>query len=128
MSRIFICVNKLTNGWSLKASLDEHAFTRPPDLGTTADMINDDLPRNLDYLDSSYGLAGGVRVLQDDTFEFEEDEPSDLSTSPKSPGIISNLGGETIRILDDRGIHVTEGHFEKILPDRDSVHSSVFSL
>ncbi|KIJ44231.1 hypothetical protein M422DRAFT_252242 [Sphaerobolus stellatus SS14] len=109
----------------LMASLDERAFTRPPDLGTTADMINDDLPRNLDYLDSSYGLAGGVRELEDDMFEFDEEsnEPEpDLSISPKSPGIISNLGGETIRMLDERGIHVTEGHFESILPESESKH------
>jgi len=80
-------------------------------------MIYDDLPQNLDYLDSSYGLAGGVRELPDEEFHDSDTEGNAARNINPQTGVISNLGGETIRMLDGRGIHVAEGHFESNLPD-----------
>jgi autophagy-related protein 2 len=103
------------------ASVDEHAFKRVPEVGTTPDMISDDLPSNLDYLDESFGAAAGLRELRDDDldeFDIEETEIS-VTTSPtgQQTGIISKIGGETIKILYPDGIHIVENHFDTLQPD-----------
>ena len=101
------------------ASLDEQAFGGAPEFGTTADMIHDDLPSNPDYLDASFGAAAGFRDMKDDDVEgFDErDEPLNTSTAPDESGVISSIGGETIRILDPQGIHPIERYWETLTPD-----------
>jgi autophagy-related protein 2 len=101
------------------ASLDEQAFGRAPEFGTTADMIYDDLPSNPEYLDASFGAAAGFRDMTDDDVEgFDEgDEPVTIPTAPDEPGVISSIGGETIRILDPQGIDPVEGYWETLAPD-----------
>ena len=83
-------------------------------------MIHDDLPTNLDYLDESFGTAAGLRELRDDDlddFDVEDllsfKRTSEITASQS--GIISSIGGETIRILRPEGIQVTENYFE-LLP------------
>lgn len=99
------------------ASVEEQAFIRPAHLGSAPDMIYDDLPRNLDYLDNSFHLPGGLKE-QGDTLDIDSEKVQVLRdaipTSSVTDGIISNIGGETIRMLDDRGINVIEGHFENV--------------
>lgn len=93
-------------------SLDEEAFSRLSGLGSTADMINDDLPTNADYLDVSYGAAGGFRELEEtDLLDFETRSLSNVD------GVISDFGGETVRILDAKKITVIENYFENIVPE-----------
>ncbi|KAF8590435.1 hypothetical protein K439DRAFT_1657242 [Ramaria rubella] len=110
------------------ASVDEHAFKGVLDLGPAPDMVGDDLPTNLDYLDASFGAAAGLRELRDDDlFDFESDK-LDLSrntpvTARGAEGLISNLGGETIRMLDPQGIHFVEGYFENIPQEPDTISS-----
>lgn len=97
-------------------SLDEHAFRRAPEVGAEPDMINDDLPSNLDYLDASFGAAAGFRELRDedlDEFDVEDIPVSGVS----SAGVISSVGGETIRVLAKEGIHVVEHYFDTLPPD-----------
>lgn len=79
-------------------------------------MINDDLPANLDYLDASFGAAAGLRELRDEDLEdFDKEEQSGRSTPvPGETGIVSNVGGETIRIF--KKIFFKECHFDTLPP------------
>ena len=43
------------------ASLDEDAFRRPPEVGPAPDMIYDDVPTKLEYLDVSFSASAGLR-------------------------------------------------------------------
>ncbi|KAG6336408.1 hypothetical protein ID866_2681 [Astraeus odoratus] len=98
-------------------SLDEDAFRGVPEVGNTADMINDDLPANLDYLDASFGAAAGLRELRDDDLEdFDINEQSGRTTPvPGETGVVSNVGGETIRVF--RRLSFKEHHFDTITPE-----------
>lgn len=83
-------------------------------------MISDDLPANLDYLDASFGTAAGLRELRDDDldeFDLEEAETGRTTPTLVEPqiGIISNVGGETIKIL--RPLNIVENHFDTLPPD-----------
>lgn len=64
-------------------------------------MIADDLPRNPDYLDSSFGAAAGLRVLDDEEDTFVEET--------------SFEGGETIKMLH-APIEIIENYYETIVP------------
>ena len=115
-SRIFLKKNSTV----FLASVDEHAFRRIPDVGSAPDMINDDLPSNLDYLDASFGTAAGLRELRDD--DLDEFDPEDSETGRVTPtqssqqvGVISNVGGETIKML--RPLNIVEHHFDTLPPD-----------
>lgn len=101
----------------MQGSLDEDAFRRVPEVGSTADMVSDDLPANLDYLDASFGAAAGLRELRDDDLEdFDAKEESGRTTPvPGEMGVVSNVGGETIRIF--RRLSFTEHYFNTITPD-----------
>jgi autophagy-related protein 2 len=101
----------------LKASVDEHAFKRIPEVEPGPDMINDDLPTNLDYLDESFGTAAGLRELRDDDlddFDTKEQEIGQMTptTSAAQLGIISKIGGETIKILRPEGIQIIDNYFD----------------
>jgi autophagy-related protein 2 len=85
-----------------------------PEVGSAPDLIADDLPANMDYLDESYGAAAGLREMDDndlddfgDTFTPNVDEGD--------PTIILRVGGETVRVLQSSGLSTTENHFN-ILP------------
>jgi autophagy-related protein 2 len=42
-------------------------------LGSQPDFVGDDVPKDMEYLDASYGAAGGLRVLPDDDLDqFDE--------------------------------------------------------
>lgn len=97
----------------LLGSLDEEAFRTLPEVGAAPDMINDDLPSNPDYLDESFGAAAGFREIRDDEFDEEDIPVSDTSAE----GFVSNVGGETIRMLSDSGINIVEHHFDNLPPD-----------
>ncbi|KAF7792954.1 hypothetical protein EIP86_004057 [Pleurotus ostreatoroseus] len=99
---------------SLLASLDEHAFLRQiPQVGPAPDLVNDDLPTNLDYLDDSFGTAGGLRALDDEDDDFEQ-----FIVSEDQSGVISKHGGETIRLLDPSGLHIVDNYFDTLPPDQ----------
>ena len=99
------------------ASLDEHAFRVIPEVGSMADMISDDLPANQDYLDASFGAAAGLRELRDDDLDdFDMEEQTGRSTPVVGQlGVVSNVGGETIRIL--KPLSFNEHYFNTISPD-----------
>lgn len=80
-------------------------------------MISDDLPANQDYLDASFGTAAGLRELRDDDLEdFDTVEQSGRNTPVMGQlGIVSNVGGETVRIL--KPFSFIEHYFDTIPPD-----------
>jgi autophagy-related protein 2 len=103
------------------ATVEEHAFKRVPEVGPAPDMIYDDLPSNLDYLDESFGTAAGLRELRDDDLDdFDREDLAKLNrVSGAQSGIISNVGGETIKILRPDGLHVIENYFDTLPPESD---------
>jgi hypothetical protein len=120
MCRYFSRILLKKNSMVILASVDEHAFRRVPDVGSAPDMINDDLPSNLDYLDASFGTAAGLRELRDD--DLDEFDPEDSETGRVTPtqgsqqvGVISNVGGETIKLL--RPLNIVEHYFDTLPPD-----------
>lgn len=100
------------------ASIDEDIFRKIPEVGTAPDMVNDDLPSNLDYLDASFGTAAGLRELRDD--DLDEFDPADAgrvtpTQSALQLGVISNVGGETIKVF--RPFNIVENYFDTLQPD-----------
>jgi autophagy-related protein 2 len=86
-------------------------------------MIYDDLPTNLDYLDESFGTAAGLREMRDDDLDdFDDDDDVDIppvipTQGVQQTGIISKVGGETIKMLRPEGIQTIENYFDNIPPD-----------
>jgi autophagy-related protein 2 len=83
-------------------------------------MIHDDLPSNPDYLDVSFGAAAGLRELDDDDLDMDDQSQSGQMGSTYMPsysgdkGVISNVGGETIRLRDTNGLHIVENFFNTL--------------
>lgn len=104
---------------NLMSSIDDLAFKRVPDVGPAPDMIYDDLPTNLDYLDESFSAAAGLRELRDDDLEDFDDEGTDETQTPDDQrvGIVSKVGGETIKMLRPEGIHPVEHYFDTLQPE-----------
>ncbi|KAG6898364.1 hypothetical protein C0992_009039 [Termitomyces sp. T32_za158] len=112
----------------LVASIDDLAFNKIPEVGPAPDMIYDDLPTNMDYLDESFGAAAGLRELRDDDLDEFDVEGSDNSSS--GVGVVSKVGGETIKMLRPEGIKVTENYFRTVPPQTtdDDYGETTFQL
>ena len=99
-------------------SIDQHAFQSIPEVGAAPDMIHDDLPSNPDYLDVSFGAAAGLREINDDDLDMDDasqSEPTGGTNLPAySASIISNVGGETVKLLDSKGVQVVENFFNTL--------------
>jgi autophagy-related protein 2 len=101
-------------------SIDQHAFQDVPEVGAAPDMIYDDLPSNPDYLDVSFGAAAGLRELDDDDLDMDDQSRSELTGGTDVPshsadkGFISSVGGETIRLFEPVGLHVVENFFNTL--------------
>jgi hypothetical protein len=102
-------------------SIDQHAFQSIPEVGAAPDMIYDDLPSNPDYLDVSFGAAAGLRELgDDDDLDMDDSSQSkqmgsaNLPSYPADKGVISSVGGETIKLLDPSGLHPVENFFNTL--------------
>jgi autophagy-related protein 2 len=85
-------------------------------------MINDDLPTNMDYLDESFGAAAGVQELRDDDLDdFDIGDSAGRDSVPvgrtQPRGIVSKVGGETIKMLRPDGLRITENYFDTLPPD-----------
>jgi autophagy-related protein 2 len=97
----------------MPASVEDLTFKRMPELGPPPDMITDDLPTNMYYLDDSFGPAAGLReICDDDLDEFDTDDMS--APGSDDPNVISRAGGETIKILDSKGLEIVEDYFLNI--------------
>ncbi|KAJ3809145.1 hypothetical protein F5876DRAFT_44505 [Lentinula aff. lateritia] len=106
------------NARGIMSSVDNFAFKKLPEIGPAPDMIYDDLPRNPDYLDESFGAAGGFRELrEEDLNDFDDGEVLSTPSSDEDiNGVVSRLGGETIRILRPEGLQLVESHFDNLPP------------
>ena len=75
-------------------------------------MVDDDVPQNLEYLDSSFGAAGGLRVLDDEDEFF----PEDIDDSSQIAGnIVEKHDSETIKMLCSP-IEIIENYFDTLPP------------
>ncbi|EIN07297.1 hypothetical protein PUNSTDRAFT_144812 [Punctularia strigosozonata HHB-11173 SS5] len=93
---------------SLIVDFDEDAFKRRvPDAWSAPDMIEDDLPRNQDYLDDSFSATAGLKDWSDD-----ELGASDTDRSTTQHGLVADVGGETIRLIGGTGMHIIEHYFD----------------
>ncbi|KIO29524.1 hypothetical protein M407DRAFT_70393 [Tulasnella calospora MUT 4182] len=109
----------------LMASIDENAFASAPEVDVGGDLMQDDLPTNLDFLDTAYGTSGGVTVYSDD--EFEDLSPIDESpqvasaSTPSTPEnkSLSTFKGETVRILGSGPINIIEDFYDTVTPLED---------
>lgn len=86
-------------------------------------MIYDDLPTNLDYLDESFGTAAGLREMVDEDLDEFDDKEIENTTSSNDPNVVSNIGGETIKIFDTQGLQIVEDYFLTIPPEKSSGYS-----
>jgi len=84
-------------------------------------MIYDDLPSNPDYLDVSFGAAAGLRELDDDddldmdgSSQSKQMGSANPPSYPADKGVISSVGGETIKLLDPSGLHGVENFFNTL--------------
>lgn len=79
-------------------------------------MMDDDLPTNLDYLDDSFGSLVGTHGIDDkETDEFSVHD-ADFARVEQE-GVISLVGGETIRLLNPDGFRIVEHHFDTLVPE-----------
>jgi autophagy-related protein 2 len=82
-------------------------------------MVEDDLPTNQDYLDDSFSATAGLKEWSDDDLAESDNEIS------AEQGLIANLGGETIRLLNGQGLNIIEHHFDALPPEADQAQSQV---
>ncbi|KAJ3725873.1 hypothetical protein C8R42DRAFT_575547 [Lentinula raphanica] len=106
------------NAGGIMSSVDNMAFKKVPEIGPAPDMIHDDLPRNPDYLDESFGAAGGFRELnEEDLNDFRDDEEVfPAVSSDDNDGVVSRVGGETIRLFRPEGLHFVDYYFDNLPP------------
>lgn len=91
------------------ASVDLQAFGQAPDIVSGADMIDDDLPTNLDYLDH----AAGAKAPTVDRHTGES--LRSWETTDEAPHIQSELGGGNVRILTSEPVEEA-GDYWNTLP------------
>lgn len=101
--------------------MDDNAFKQPPTIGPEPDMVEDDLPKNSEFIDASYGAAAGARPLtEEDLEDFDDDDDDDVdgrltpTLGASTDRIVSNVGGETVRLLSVEGIQIVEGYFDHL--------------
>ncbi|KAK8870012.1 hypothetical protein IAR55_000582 [Kwoniella newhampshirensis] len=88
------------------ASVDEDAFNRIPDIVSGADMIDDDLPHNLDYLDHALRRSGSVPTADSVTGES-------LRAWQTADGE-AEIGAQTIKILFTDVFDMDEDYWESL--------------
>ncbi|WVQ70336.1 uncharacterized protein L199_008562 [Kwoniella botswanensis] len=87
-------------------SIDEQAFNLIPDIVSGADMIEDDLPTNLDYLDRASRMRTSQPTMDRTTGESLRSWQTDEGEG--------ELGGETIKILLNEGFDMDENYWENL--------------
>lgn len=86
-------------------SIEENAFNRIPDIASGADLIEDDLPTNLDYLDTATRPRHGVVT--------DRSAGETLHSWQATHDDGSAEAGETIKILLDH-FDVNEGYWDHL--------------
>ncbi|KAL4267314.1 Autophagy-related protein 2 [Pleurotus pulmonarius] len=103
------------------STVEEHAFNVNPEVGPAIDMIHDDLPTNVYYLDEHFGSAAGLRELRDDDLDdFDGGDdivsggPVDVSLTLRNTGVTSDVGSETVKMLQPQGINIVENYYDSL--------------
>jgi autophagy-related protein 2 len=98
----------------LSGSIDDEAFRQLPDLTAGLDLIDDDLPSNLDYLDATSGrrVKANERAPAESmrSWETEHDETASLEDSH----FAAEVKGETIKILADGPVELIENYWDTL--------------
>lgn len=75
------------------ASLDPSAFTQASTIPDFPEYINDDVPSNQDYLSDAASIKSSLKTAQ---------------RSGTTSQLISDIDGETIRMLDPKGLNIID--------------------
>jgi autophagy-related protein 2 len=98
------------------SSVDEDAFRRINDIvsGGDADMIEDDLPTNLDYLDEATRRANALSTDRStgETLRTWQTEGDHLSE--EGGKVAAEVNGETIKILYSGPVEMEEGYWDNL--------------
>ena len=78
--------------------------------------MDDDLPTNLDYLDDSFGSLAGTHGADDQEADEFSVHDADYARVDQE-GVISLIGGETIKLLNSDLLRIVEHHFDTLLPE-----------
>lgn len=94
----------------LTASVDSAAFQRASPVDDYPEALDDDVPTNLAYL---------TEALQQDV----SSPVAPQIEADRAGQIISDVDGETIRLLDSEGLHIIEDYFNvpRLDPARDVI-------
>jgi len=94
------------------ASIDEDAFNRIPDMISGADLIEDDLPTNLDYLDHAtrHSEANADRSTGETLRSWQTTE-GDYDSR-----LNSEVNGETIKVLYHEPFELEEDYWDTLPP------------
>ena len=92
-------------------SIDNDAFNHVPDMITGMDLIEDDLPTNLDYLDRAARKDVKVDRKTGETLRSWESAGDD-----DDPDIASEAKGETIKLLYTEPFDMDEGYWDELPP------------
>lgn len=95
------------------ASIDEDAFNRIPDMISGADLIEDDLPTNLDYLDHA---TRRVEVNKDRSTGETLRSWQATGEGDFDARLNSEVNGETIKILYDQPFEMDEQYWDRLAP------------
>jgi autophagy-related protein 2 len=103
----------LEHSINVLSSVDEEAFKRIPDIVSGADMIEDDLPTNLDYLDAATRHSAAALTMDRSTGETlrtwqTEGDRGDLDR------FAGEVNGETIKILYNLPFDVEENYWHTL--------------
>jgi autophagy-related protein 2 len=94
------------------ASIDEDAFNRIPELISGADLIEDDLPTNLDYLDHAtrHSEVNADRATGETLRSWQTTE-GDVDSR-----LNSEVNGETIKVLYHEPFEMEEDYWDTLPP------------
>lgn len=94
--------------------MDDEAFRQLPDLTSGLDLVEDDLPRNLDYLDATSGrqTRSTDKAPRESmrSWETEHDEGDMAANS----AFAAEVKGETIKVLVDGPVQLIDNYWDSL--------------
>ena len=94
--------------------MDDEAFRQLPDLTSGLDLVEDDLPNNLDYLDSTAARqVKGADAAHKEGMQSWETEHDEYA-APAESMFAAEVKGETVKILVDGPVELVEHYWETL--------------
>ena len=104
---------------SIVVQIEEHIFNHNPAVGSSPDMVHDDLPTNVDYLDEAFGAPASFHAVHCEDYEGFDVLKMQTDTTWFSTER-EDTDDETIRL--NAPLHVVERYFDTLPADlEDSV-------